>query len=392
MNDYVITDVNIVTPDKIIENGIISIKDGIIVSIEESGLTRDFFSENIINGQGRWLLPGLIDLHNDSIEKEIEPRPNTLIPLQIALFSLESKLIYHGITSIYHSFSILEGESAVRTKEKVISNVNEINRLKEYGIIRHMIHARYEITETDFCPIIADMIEKRQIDLLSFQDHTPGQGQNNDLELYRKAMRSKLSVEAYQKLLEREKRQIKARASGNVDNCIDILAEKARKFGIPMASHDDDSRETIIKRKNKGVSISEFPVDLEVAKAATEENMFVMVGAPNIIRGSSMSGNLRAIDAINNHAADIICSDYISPAVLHSLFYLYHKYGISLTEAVKMATLNPAKALKLDAKLGSIEVGKIADIILVKEIEQIPFVDDVFVNGALVMNYRRYRN
>ena len=389
MDRCIINNVKIVTPGEIIEKGSLFIDNGIISSINASPVYPENTSIKIIDGQGRWLLPGLIDLHNDSIEKEVEPRPHVLIPMEIALFSLESRLVNHGITSIYHSLSILEGESAVRTEDGVISNINEIHRLKKYGIIRHRVHARYEITEMKFCPILTGLMDRKLIDLISFQDHTPGQGQNNDLEGYRKIMRRKLSVEAYQKLMEREKRQIVAKASGRVDKFIDILAEKAQKNGLSMASHDDDSRETIIKMKSKGVTISEFPVNLEAAKAASEENLYVMVGAPNIIRGSSASGNLRAIDAIRHRAAHIICSDYISPTMLHALFHLHYTYGIDLVEVVKMATLNPAKAVGIGDTLGSIEKGKLADLILVKEIDRIPFVDHVFVNGVMVMRQKR---
>lgn len=384
MNTLLLFDVAVVTPEKVIEKGTVFIRDGLIESVARTSPRNVPRRCPVVDGQGKWLLPGLIDLHNDSIEREIEPRPNALIPVDIALFSLESRLLSHGITSVYHSLALMEGETAVRTAPMVSHNISEINRLKTRGLIRHQIHARYDITAKGFAPMLTDMMGKRQVHLVSFIDHTPGQGQYRNIDAFRAYYAKKhphLDEAGLDQLI--EKRRLGA---GAIDNeATELIADLARKFNLPVASHDDDSPEKVAYMRQKGATISEFPITLETARFAASQGMHVMVGAPNIIRGISNSGNMKALDAIKNSAADILCSDYISSSMLHAVFQLHKIHGIDLAQAVRMATLNPAKAAKCDHRLGSVEPGKVADLVLVNEVDGLPFVEQVFVSGYQVM-------
>jgi len=389
MNSHMIFNVRIVTPAEVIESGSVFVQDGLIMSVERAKIKRIPKGLHCIDGQGKWLIPGIIDLHNDSIEREIEPRPNALIPLDIALFSLESRLLSHGITSVYHSLAFMEGETAVRTAPMVVANVREINSLKQHGLIRHYVHARYDITEKGFYSILTAMIEAEEVQLVSFMDHTPGQGQYQQIDVFRDYYGKKhphLDAAAINRLI--EKRQAKAKGR-DVVQLIDLIAERACRYNVPIASHDDDSCEKVASMRQRGVTISEFPINLETAVFAATEGMRVVVGAPNIIRGLSNSGNMKAIDAINHNAAHILCSDYISSSILHAVFQLHHRHGLGMPEAVNMATINPAKAVRVDHRLGSIEPGKVADFILINETAGIPFVDQVFVNGFEVLRKDR---
>lgn len=161
------------------------------------------------------------------------------------------------------------------------------------------------------------------------------------------------------------------------------LAKIAKTKGIRLASHDDDTREKVETLLACQGVISEFPINMETAIYAKSRDIHVCVGAPNIIRGKSHSNNMRAIDAITSNAADIVCSDYLPSAMLPAVFHL-SKEGIKLTEAVKMVTLNPAKALGLDGEVGSIEVGKCADLIMVEMHQDYPIVRKTLVGGNLV--------
>lgn len=138
------------------------------------------------------------------------------------------------------------------------------------------------------------------------------------------------------------------------------------KNGIPVASHDDDEATKIDLLKEWKVQISEFPITLDVAKYAKEQGMYTVMGAPNILLGGSHSGNLSAEVAINHDAVDILCSDYYPSSILHSIFYMYKK-GKAIEDMVRLASLNPAKALNIADKTGSIEEGKMADILIVEE-------------------------
>jgi alpha-D-ribose 1-methylphosphonate 5-triphosphate diphosphatase len=180
----------------------------------------------------------------------------------------------------------------------------------------------------------------------------------------------------------------KEEGRGSVEESISILQAAAQAESIPLASHDDDSPDRIRQYKAHGVTISEFPINIQTAVAAHFCGMDVCVGAPNIIRGGSTGKGLRAIEGIESGAVNMLCSDYYPPAILHAVFQLA-KEMMSLPEAVAMATLAPAKALGLN-NVGSISEGKKADIIVVGLREQVPVVTNTVVNGIQVydVNYR----
>ncbi len=389
MNDFVIKNARVVTPGRIIEKGGVAVKNGIISRV---------FGENekaddatcVVDASNKWLFPGFVDLHNDAIEKEIEPRPNALFPPEIALFSLESRLLCHGITTIFHSLSFVEAESEVRNLNNIMMHIDGINRVKKYGSIRHFIHARYEVPDIAFFPVITELIEKRMVQLLSFMDHTPGQGQYKNVDNYRFYLRNdrEKTGEEIRQIIESK---IKKAKNSEIFNYMTRLRDIAEKHGIPIASHDDDSSEKVRFMKEFGVKISEFPVDIETAMAAKSMSQHVILGAPNVVRGMSNTGNLRAADAIENNAADSLCSDYHPSSMLHAVFILHNRHGLAIDRAVNMVSLNPAKAVGIDDSVGSVECGKTADMILVDEIDGMPVVEQVFVGGIRVLKKREMR-
>jgi len=328
-------------------------------------------------------LPGFIDLHNDGIEQEIEPRPHAIFPLAVALSSLESQLVSHGITTIFHSFSFMDGREGTLHPEGLEPAIRDLNGLRRTGTIRHLVHARYEIVEVHHYERLRRLIDDRQVSLVSFMDHTPGQGQYRDVQhlvnyYVRKYHAQPWEVDAIIK--ERE------RKAGNpaVSETLARLVAHAQKAGLPLASHDDDSPEKVQQMRARGVTISEFPVDMPAALAASACGMHVAVGAPNVLRGKSTNGNLSALEAIGSNAVDILCSDYYSPSLLHAVFRLSNEGIMTLPAAVRMVTVNPARAAGIDSELGSLEVGKRADMILVNESGSAPSVIAAWVSGHRV--------
>jgi alpha-D-ribose 1-methylphosphonate 5-triphosphate diphosphatase len=386
MRTFVIKNVKIVTPTEVIDSGSLLVSDGKIEKIYKAEPI-NLNGIEVIEGNGQWLLPGLIDLHDDAIEKEVEPRPHAYFPMDTAFYSLENRLVTSGVTTIFHSLSFAEGELGIRAADKVVSIIQHIHRLKSQGLIRHFIHARYEITDHKSHKIIEELLERGQVQLLSFMDHTPGQGQFRKLEAYESFLKKtyRMDEEEVSRLLQHKKEAKELHSAQYVN----ALSNIANKYRIPMASHDDDTCEKVQLMSEKGVSISEFPINLETAKYAAKKDLYVMVGAPNIMRGVSTSGNLTAIDAITGQAANILCSDYLPSSILHAIFILVQKYGISMNEAVNMASLNPARAVHKDKELGSIECGKRADLVLIDQFGQIPLVKQVFVNGMKVLETNR---
>ena len=169
------------------------------------------------------------------------------------------------------------------------------------------------------------------------------------------------------------------------------MAALAKELGISVASHDDDTLEKLELNEQLGVAISEFPITIEVAKAARKKGFRTVVGAPNVLLGGSHSGNLSALEAIKAEAADVLVSDYYPQALLQAVFQLFEKEEIPVWEAVRYVTLNPAIAVGLGQELGSIEVGKQADLLLVRSKNCRPVLEQVFVEGACILDcqYRK---
>ena len=210
-------------------------------------------------------------------------------------------------------------------------------------------------------------------------DHTPGQGQFNEKTFMAASLQEgktkAQATEEFLKLISRPK------IDGEL---LQALVDLAIEKGIPVASHDDDTVEKVDEMYSLGVRICEFPINLQTAQHATNMGMHVIGGASNILRGGSLSGNANMKEAVLNGWVDTLCSDYYPPAILHSVFKLHQEEDLSLPQAVKLATLHPAKAAGIDAFTGSIEVGKAADILIINIIDSIPMVNYTIVNGHVV--------
>lgn len=370
---------NIVTPSKVIENGSIVIDGETIIAIEEHS------NHEIegINANGSWVLPGLVDSHSDAIEMEMEPRPSSAFPIEVSFYELEKKLVGEGITTIYHSMSLYEenAQKWIRRNDTVLNAIKDIKRLAQgQHLIRHKTHLRYEITNVSAVTAVQQLIEQKQIDQLSFMDHTPGQGQFRDMEVHKKLLieHRRYTEEQANELINESKQLAKIEPA-----VLQQLAALATQYGIALASHDDDTVEKLVLVKSWNASISEFPIELEVARKAKELGLYVVMGAPNVLLGKSHSNNLSAMEAIEAGLVDILCSDYYPSSLLHTVFKLYH-LGMPINQAVNMVSLNPARALNIDYEVGSIEVGKKADLLVISEMEQRPVLEKVLLNGQIV--------
>jgi alpha-D-ribose 1-methylphosphonate 5-triphosphate diphosphatase len=345
-----------------------------------------------IDARGGYIMPGFIDIHSDYIESVIQPRPTCLMDFETGLREAEKQLLGHGITTIYHSLSLMnggdaEGKHSFRTRENLERLAGYIKDFHEgYHLIRHRFHARYEIDNIGICDYLSELLKSGSVHELSFMDHTPGQGQYRNLEIYAKSYvtwAAAYSSKTMDEILAEAKN--KPVASHEM---LTSLAALAHERNIPLASHDDDTLEKLALMKNEfGVKISEFPIELEVAKKAHDEGILVVVGAPNVMLGGSHSGNLSALEAIREGCADILCSDYYPASLLHSVFKLEEEGVLSLPAAVRMLTLNPARALGIDKDYGSVEPGKKADFLVIRKIHQRPMVYKCFIDGRTTLQF-----
>ncbi len=388
---YLLTNGKIVTEDGILQGYDLLIENDVIRKIAEKGSLRTIGIEKI-DVKGSYIAPGFVDIHSDYIENMASPRPTSVMDFNISLREAEKVLLNDGITTMFHSLSFygldLFENKPVRKRENVIKLMDVINKThNEKHLIRHRFHARVEIDSIDEVENIKNYIKEGNVHLLSFMDHTPGQGQYRDIDTYRKILKGYKDVSDSEIDEMVEARRNKATITVDV---MKEIAELAKERNMAIASHDDDSVEKIDFVKELGASISEFPITVDVARAAQKKGMLTIAGAPNVLLGKSHAGNLSAAEAIQEKCIDILCSDYYPAAMLHSIFKLNEDYGIDLCEAFKYVTINPAKAVKMDNVIGSIKEGKKADLLIIEKLDGIPVITSVFVDGKLMsrINYR----
>lgn len=309
--------------------------------------------------------PGFIDLHSDAVEKEIEPRPGAEFPIDNALVELDKKLAMAGITTMFHAIAFNEeslvGQRGNDTSAHLIRTIHETD--KEYLSVDNYVHARYEITSFSSVSLILKLMEEGMISLLSFMDHSPGQGQFASLQKWKQ-----YHVPVYD-LSDEEVNTIVSQQLDKKSRCMEhirTLADFANRRSILIASHDDDTWTKIDIMRNLGVSIAEFPLNIETARYAKERGMATGMGAPNVVRGKSQSGNISARVLIENNCCDFLCSDYHPSSMLQGAYSIHREMGFDLAAALSFVTSTPAEIAGLKDR-GIIDEGKLADLLIIDD-------------------------
>ncbi|MEA5020733.1 MAG: alpha-D-ribose 1-methylphosphonate 5-triphosphate diphosphatase [Gordonibacter sp.] len=376
--------------------------DGRIAAIEPAG-TCEFDAQPdatvgvlpVVDARGAYVVPGLIDIHSDYVENVASPRPSVVMDLATSLYKADRELVSHGITTIYHSLSVYGAQifdhKPIRDFGNVSTLIDQVASLREGEerdhLIRHRLHMRIELDSVDLYDDISTFLRSGKVDLVSFMDHTPGQGQYRDLLIFGETLKG------YRDVTDEEVRDIvrQQQESKKLTYAqISTLASVARERGISLASHDDESAEKLAFMDGLEATISEFPLSLEVAREARARGMHTVVGAPNVMLGHSHSGNLSAREAVEAGAVDVLCSDYYPAALLDAVFALRDECDLDIARAFALVTINPAKAAGIADEVGSLAVGKRGDVLLVREItcdgsaRTMPVVTRAFVGGHSV--------
>ncbi len=378
-----LSDVKLVLPDEVLEHGSVRIEDGVIADIIEGTAPG-----NVPSLHGLTLIPGLIDLHGDMLERDVEPRPDTHFPTEMGLIELDKRYAGAGITTAFAAISFAWRSDDIRSQESAIEMIETVNRLSDQMLVDMYIHARFEVTNPDTGPILKDLLERKLLQLVSIMNHTPGQGQYKDVDHYLGFMQKWLGAdldmfgEHKDRIIAKMKENIQAAAAKTRDwDVVRDVIEVASMYAVPVASHDDDIAAKVEQQAAMGVSMSEFPVTKEAARTAHDLHMKVIMGAPNAYRGESTSKNLSAMDAIHEGLVDILATDYYPAAILHTVFKLAREGYMPLYESIKLGSTNAANALPMLNDRGRIAVGYNADLVLVDENDNYPRVRGTIRQG-----------
>jgi alpha-D-ribose 1-methylphosphonate 5-triphosphate diphosphatase len=263
--------------------------------------------------------------------------------------------------------------------------VEAICAVSERGMTRvdHRLHLRCEVTPDDAVQAVDRWIDLPLVGLISINDHTPGQRQFLDPEKLRQYYMGKFAMTEPQ-FEEFHARALDLHARNAVRHRREIVA-RAHARALPLASHDDATREHVQEAVENGITIAEFPTTREAADASREAGLAVLVGAPNLVLGGSHSGNIAAIDLLRDGQADILSSDYVPASLIEGIFKLSDAgIGITLPEAVRLASLTPARAVGLGDR-GEIAADRRADLVRVRKVEEAPVVRAVWRAGERVV-------
>lgn len=315
--------------------------------------------------ENRLIVPGFVDLHSDAVEKEIEPRPGAEFPIANALVELDKKLALSGITTMFHSIAFndesLVTSRGTKTAAALIDTIAELN--SSVLAIDNLSHARYEITSFESLPVIRELIRAGKVHMLSLMDHSPGQGQFRTIEKWKK-----YHVTVFD-LSEEEVRNIVTTQHEKKSRCFQFMEELttfAREHGLLLASHDDDSPEKIDLMESLGIQVAEFPLNLTTAAYARIRRLATGMGAPNIVRGQSQSGNISARELIEHGCCDFLCSDYHPSSMLQAVYAMHREMAMDLAHALSFVTSVPARIAGL-ADRGEIAPRKLADLVVIED-------------------------
>jgi alpha-D-ribose 1-methylphosphonate 5-triphosphate diphosphatase len=310
---------------------------------------------------GLLVLPGIVDLHGDAFERQIQPRPDTVFSHDIALADTDRQLVANGITTACHGLAY-SWEGGLRGREAALGLLHQVAVQREISYADHRIHLRFENHHVDGLPDVLDWIASGRIDFLAFNEHLPSIAAtcNRPEKLAAYTARARCDAGTFKARL----KQAQSRSS-EVAQTIDVLAAACRKHGVSMASHDDETCFDRERYQERGVTVSEFPRTQDALFAALALDNRVVMGAPNVLLDGSHRGGLAAIDAVRSGMCDILVSDYYYPSLLLAPFKLAHKGACTLAEAWRLVAEHPAASLGLSDR-GRIAAGSRADLILVE--------------------------
>lgn len=334
---------------------------------------------------GDLLVPGLVELHTDHLESHLKPRPKVRWPAVSAVVAYDAQIVASGITTVFDSLRMGNDVDYAPAEAELWEAVDAIETARRQGLLRseHLTHLRCEICAEGVVEQAEQLFAHHAVHLISLMDHTPGARQFRNLDAWRMYYGSKSGVPSHEldNFMEKKRAQF---ASNYARHRIALVA-LARSHNVVLASHDDTTLEQVAESIGDDVAIAEFPTTLEAAGASHAEGIAVLMGAPNVVRGGSHSGNVAAEALAREGMLDILSSDYVPAALLIGAFELERRIdGLGLAAAVRTVTLNPARATGLNDR-GAIAAGMRADLVRIRMAGELPIVSEVYRGGRRVL-------
>lgn len=366
-----LTNARVVTTDSVVEGGV-RVEGDRIIGVGDVDTTS---ATQVIDVGGRYVLPGLVDLHGDDIESHLYPRAGARMDTNMALAAADRANLAAGITTKFHAVSFERDEDEGRSPALAREIVARLGRVDL--VADHRLHARCEVTQAECVDAVLEVVADGHADLVSVMSHIPGKGQFRDVEAFLDYYR-----ESTDHSVEEARERIERRGEVSMDTLrerVDRVVQAAHEAGAVTASHDDEDPAEAERLAAAGVDISEYPITLETARRASELGMATAMGAPNLIRGASQWGNLETRAAIEAGVVDALVADYHPMSLLAAAFV---DTGEPLPDRVARVTAAPAAAVGLGER-GRIEPDARADLVVVDR-EPTPTVTRGLVAGEPV--------
>ena len=377
MSEQIFSNARIVLEDRIVDGSVL-VRNGKIAAIDEgaSSSGEDF--------GGDYLIPGLVELHTDHLESHYSPRPGVRWHMTSAIQAHDAQIVTSGITTVFDCLRMGSDEDGGFDRGEMRDMADAIQAAERDDRLRaeHLIHLRCEVASDNVLDHFADFEKDPHVRLVSLMDHSPGQRQFQTMEQYTLYYKTKrgLTDEQFARFV--ESRLSLSERYSTVHR--DALAKACAERGITVASHDDATLAHVEEARGHGVKLAEFPTSFEATEASHKSGMSVLMGAPNVVRGKSHSGNIAARDLARHGVLDVLSSDYVPLSLLHASFVLADEIdGISLPQAIAMVTATPARTVSLSDR-GRIESGLRADLVRVRRDHGVPVVRAVWREGRRV--------
>jgi len=377
MTETILTNARLVLRDRV-QLGTIVLRGTDIVEVTDTISS----APGAIDCNGDTLMPGVVDLHTDNLERQVQPRLNARWPSRSAMLAHDAQCAVAGVTTVFDALCLGDLGFEKGRLKPFRDGVEDLDALGDTGLLKseHYLHLRCEMPAPDVIALVDPVANHKLVRMISLMDHSPGVGQYANLDSYR-ALRRRENIPddvIERRIVEQTEQRQRLRDPNR-------RALLARVAGLPvvLASHDDRTEAEIAENVADGISISEFPVTMAAALAARASGMDIIAGAPNIVRGGSHSGNVAASDLVRADAVDAFASDYVPASLIEAAFICVADTGIGLPDAIALVTDRPARMANLHDR-GRIETGLRADLVRVRVHNGLPVVREVWRAGERV--------